>query len=441
MKEKFNTFKQFVTADIWRISSEDVSSCRFIFYSVIKTLYLSVKFFTTKRIIDYALALTYSTLLAIVPICAVVFAIARGFGYSKYIETWFRGALESQPQAAEAIIGFVNSYLVHTKSGVFLGIGLVFMLWTIIMLTRKAEQTFNDIWNVKSERNILRTFVDYIAMFFLIPIMIVITSGLSIYLATIAHRAHSYTLLGTVMEGVLAVMPYLIMVATFILFYVFMPNTNVKIRATIIPGILSGVAMQLLQYVYINSQIFLSSYNAIYGSFAALPLFMLWLQLSWTICLFGAELCYTNQNLEKFDLFTDIKDLSHRYRMFLSAILLSKICKHFAAGRKPYTAKELKLETNVPLRVVQNLLNDLTEVQLITQSVLVKGESDPVFMPAESPEGISVGLMTDRLEAMGKWDVDMDVRNAIEENKAWQHYYIYRKDYLKSLRSIAVTDL
>ncbi len=233
MTARFEALKQFLTTDIWRIGPDDVSALRYFFYNVIKILYLSIKFFTTKRIMDYASALTYSSLLAVVPICAVVFAIARGFGYSKYIEVWFRGALESQPQAAETIIGFVNSYLVHTKSGVFLGIGLLFMLWTIIMLTRKTELTFNDIWNVKSERTIVRTFVDYIAMFFIIPIMIVLTSGLSIYIATIADKAHAYTFLGTVMEGVIALMPYVIMSIVFILFYVFMPNTNVKLRATI----------------------------------------------------------------------------------------------------------------------------------------------------------------------------------------------------------------
>ena len=171
MTARFEALKQFLTTDIWRIGPDDVSALRYFFYNVIK-------------------------ILAVVPICAVVFAIARGFGYSKYIEVWFRGALESQPQAAEIIIGFVNSYLVHTKSGVFLGIGLLFMLWTIIMLTRKTELTFNDIWNVKSERTIVRTFVDYIAMFFIIPIMIVLTSGLSIYIATIAdavcHHVNSF---------------------------------------------------------------------------------------------------------------------------------------------------------------------------------------------------------------------------------------------------------
>ena len=148
---------------------------------------LAVEYFTTKRMMDSAAALTYSTLLAIVPIMAVVFAIARGFGYNKYIETWFREALSSQPQVAEAIIGFVNSYLVHTKSGIFLGIGLLFMLWTVIMLISNIEKAFNDIWQVSTPRSIFRTITDYMAMFLLAPIIIVVTSGISIMMATFAN--------------------------------------------------------------------------------------------------------------------------------------------------------------------------------------------------------------------------------------------------------------
>ena len=118
---------EFFEKDLWRISEGDVSPFRFLWLEVLKKVVLAIRFFTAKRVLQKAAALTYSTLLAIVPIMAVVFAIARGFGYSRFIEVWFRQAFESQPQAAEVIIGFVNSYLVHTKSGVFLGIGLFFM--------------------------------------------------------------------------------------------------------------------------------------------------------------------------------------------------------------------------------------------------------------------------------------------------------------------------
>ena len=247
-----------------------------------------------------ASALTYSTLLAIVPMLAVVFAIARGFGYNKYIEIWFREVLSSQPQVADVIVSFVNSYLVHTKSGIFLGVGLIFMLYTVLMLVNNVEETFNQIWQVNNSRPILRSFANYLAMFFLFPIIIVVSTGLSVFMETMADSMDNLAVLGPFIHKLLQYSPYMLMSLFFIVLYVYMPNTEVRLSCAIIPGILAGIAMQVLQVVYIHSQIWVTGYNAIYGSFAALPLFMLWIQISWTICLFGAQLTYTNQNQNRF---------------------------------------------------------------------------------------------------------------------------------------------
>jgi membrane protein len=331
----------FFKTGIWQITRGDVSPLRYLMVNVMKKTLLAVRFFTAKRVLTKASALTYSTLLAIVPILAVVFAIARGFGYSKYIEVWFRDALSSQPQTADIIIGFVNSYLVHTKSGIFLGIGLLFMLYTVLMLVSNIEEAFNEVWQVKKSRSVFRTFTDYLAMFFVFPILIVISSGISIFLATVADSMPDFLMLGSAVRTLIDLTPYVLMSLMFIALYIFMPNTKVKLSSVIVPGILAGIAMQGLQFVYIHSQIFLSSYNAIYGSFAALPLFMLWMQISWTICLFGAELCYTNQNLDYYDYDANAGEISHRYRLMLCALLMSRICKHFAEGRKPYSVLEL----------------------------------------------------------------------------------------------------
>ena len=264
-----------------------------------RKLYLTIRFFTAKRVMTQAAALTYSTLLAIVPILAVVFAIARGFGYNKYIELWFRDALASQPQAADVIVGFVNSYLVHTKSGIFLGVGLIFMLYTVLMLVNNVEETFNQIWQVSNSRPIIRSLTNYLAMFFLFPIIIVVSTGLSIFMATIADSMTGFVIIGPAMHKLLDVSPYILLSLLFILLYVYLPNTEVRFSSAIVPGILAGIAMQVLQIVYIHSQMWVTGYNAIYGSFVALPLFMLWVQISWTICLFGAQLTYTNQNMNR----------------------------------------------------------------------------------------------------------------------------------------------
>lgn len=441
MNKHIEKITRFLTVEIWRITPDEVSPLQYLLISIVKKLYLAIKFFFTKGAGDYAAALTYSTMLAIVPIFAVVFAVARGFGFSKYIEEWFRNALSGQSQAADVIIGFVNSYLIHTHSGVILGVGLLFMLWTVLRLTRNIEQTFNSIWQVKHERSLFRTFTDYLAMVFMLPILIVLISGLSIFMTAFVDRAHDYMLLAPILKIGLKVMPFVIMSCVFIGLYIFMPNTKVRFTAAIAPGILAGVAMQILQLFYIHGQMLLSSYNAIYGSFAALPLFMLWMQISWTICLFGAQLCYTNQNLEEFALLAEPDEISHRYRLMMSAVLLEKICARFVEGKKPYTALELKLETNIPIRVANDLLYDMTKVKLINSSLDNEGnEGDIIYQPAEVLDHITVGTMVDRLEALGRWDIDLDLHRHID-SPAWHRILGLRKDYLDRLRELPVRDL
>ena len=266
---------------------------------IYRKLYLTIRFFTEKRVMTQASALSYSTLLAIVPILAVVFAIARGFGYNKYIELWFRESLSTQPQVADIIVGFVNSYLVHTQSGIFLGVGLVFMLYSVLMLISNIEDTFNQIWQLSSTRPIIRSITNYLAICFLFPIIIVVSTGLSIFMETVADTMDGFRILGPAIRRMLSLAPCVLMSLMFIILYVYMPNTKVRFSSAIVPGILAGIAMQVLQLAYIHSQIWVTGYNAIYGSFAALPLFMLWIQISWTICLFGAQLTFTNENMNR----------------------------------------------------------------------------------------------------------------------------------------------
>ena len=429
----------FFKTDIWQLSPEEMLPLKWLLLEVVKKLILAVRFFTTKRVMQKASALTYSTLLAIVPIMAVVFAIARGFGYNKYIEIWFRDAFESQPQVADVIIGFVNSYLVHTQSGVFLGVGLIFMLYTVLMLVSNVEDAFNEIWQVKKPRSIFRTFTDYLAMFFLFPIIIVVMSGVSIFMATIADSLPSFLLLGPVVRFLIDLLPYLLMAGMFIALYVFMPNTHVRPSCAIVPGILAGIAMQGLQIFYIHSQMFLSSYNAIYGSFAALPLFMLWVQISWTICLFGAELSYTNQNLDYYDYDANTGEISHRYKILLFALIMSRVCRRFAEGGRPYTAMELREETTIPIRIANDLLYELIEARLLIEiSTDEKGETSR-YMPVEDIHNLTLGAMIDRLESHGQWKIELDVSELFTSE--WGKALELRSNYLRDARGILLQNL
>ena len=429
---------RFFKYDIWHIKREDLSSPLFFLVNVLRTILLAIRAFTDTRIMRSAAALSFSTMMALVPMVAVVFAIARGFGFSKHIETWFRDLLASQPQVAEVIIGFVNSYLVNVKSGIILGFGLLVMLYTVIMLISNVENTFNDIWNVKNSRGIMRTVLDYVAFFFLLPIVVVVTSGVSIFVTTMSGRMGE--LVAPMVSMGIKMAPYVIMSLIFIAIYMFMPNTKVKFSSAFWPGILAGVAMQVLQLFYIHSQVWVTSYNAIYGSFAALPLFMLWLQLSWTVCLFGVQLCYTTQNLEHLTLVPYNTRIGQKYQIMLSALLLSMICKRFEQGKKPCTPLELKMESGIPTHIVSNLLYQLERAKLIVD--VTGGDKDKMqsYMPAEDIANINLGVMVDRLETVGGWTMDdVDLKQFRSEN--WVKAFKIRKEYLDRLGEVKVTDL
>jgi membrane protein len=218
-----------------------------------------------------------------------------------------------------------------------------------------------------------------------------------------------------------------------------MPNTRVKPMSALVPGIIAGIAMQGLQFVYIHSQLFLSSYNAIYGSFAALPLFMLWLQISWTICLFGAELCYTNQNLDYYDYDANAGEISHRYRILLCALLMSRICRRFADGGRPYTALELRELSTIPIRIVNELLFQMIDAGLLIEITNDEKSETSRFMPAEDIKNMTLGSMIDRLESQGQWKIDLDVSELFTSE--WGKALEMRSTYLKNARGIRLQDL
>lgn len=393
--------------------------------------------FMAKRVLASASRLTYSTLLALVPILAVVFAIARGFGYSIYIEGWFRDLFKAQPDATEIIIGFVNSYLINTKKGVFLGIGLLFMLGTVLMLISTIEETFNDIWLVRKPRSMFRTFTDYMALLFALPIGIVAISGLSIWMQAFNRHLIDITIIGPLMKFAIELIPYVVLSAVFVGLYVFMPNTKVRVRSALLPGIAAGVSMQLFQLIYVNSQIWVSNYNAIYGSFAVIPLFMLWMQISWTIVLVGAELSYTIQNHDEFLSSNSQSELSYKTRFVLSAKIMSIICKRFAEGGQAYNSMQLKLQLGISMRVLSRLLYDLQQIHFITEIMHDDKGEEVLYQPAEALDILTIGELHSRLAQLGS-DIDSDILSASEE---WKSAILLYNDCIEKASKIRLKEL
>ena len=212
LKNNISKFWTFLTIDIWRVTENEVTSRKFSLYNAIKTIYLTVIRFTTDRIAAKASALTYSTLLAIVPILAIMFAIARGFGFDNLIESQFYIGFGGKNETTETILTFVNSYLTQAKGGYFIGIGLIMLLWTVLNLINSIEITFNRIWQVKKARTMYRKITDYFSMFLLLPILIVFSGGISIYIGTFFQQMENYALLAPLSKFLIRLIPFVIIV-------------------------------------------------------------------------------------------------------------------------------------------------------------------------------------------------------------------------------------
>ena len=435
-KAKIKNWLQFLTVGIWRVTDDEVTPLQHRIYACIKIIILSIRQFTADRIVVRASALTYSTLLSIIPILALLFAIARGFGFDALMEHQFRTGVTSQQ--AELIISWINSYLEHAQSGIFIGIGLIMLLWTILILTDNIERSFNAIWQVKHPRTVFRKITDYFSMLLLLPVLIVISSGLTIFMTTYVKQLDNYLLLAPIMQFLVRMIPYALTWGMFIGLFVFIPNTKVRLRHAWLPGILAGSAFQAFQYFYINSQIWVSNYNAIYGSFAAIPMFLLWTQISWTICLFGAEMSYISQNLESFNFGKEAENISRRYHDFFCTIVLAAICKRFEQAQTPYTAEELSREYRIPIRLTKRLLYELQDMRLIYEAVSEEKGRDISYIPGIDINQLTVGMLLSRLDTNGSEDFKIDSTCYPD---SWKVLVKARKEFTEQNNKILLKDL
>lgn len=439
MKKRIIALWNFLTYDIWRITEDEVTRTTFSIYSIIKTFYLCINRFTKDRIVNKASALTYSTLLAIVPILAILFAIARGFGFDSLMERQIVQGFGGPSEATDLIFQFVNSYLSQTKSGIFIGVGLIMLLWTVLVLINNMEITFNRIWQIKKARSMYRKITDYFSMLLLIPILLVVSGGLSIFMTTMLKNVEDFTLLAPIGKFLIRLIPFVLTWLMFTGLYAFMPNTKVKVRHALVAGILAGTAYQAFQIFYISSQLWVSRYNAIYGSFAALPMFLLWLQISWTICLFGAELTYAGQNINNFSFDQDARSISRRYRDFISILIMSLVAKRFERNEPPYTATELSEECQIPIQLTNQTLYELQEVNILHEVLTDKKSEDVGYQPSIDITKLNVALLLDRLDTHGSEDFKIDKEEVF--NKQWEVLLNAREEYYKNAKGVLLKDL
>lgn len=382
----------FFKSGIWTLRAVDFPPFVRSLIALLRIIVLSVRCFFKNNCMLHASALTYYTLLAIVPVAALAFAIAKGFGLYARLETWFRGTLVGKEEVAEKIITFSNNLLENTKGGLIAGIGAIALLYITIRLMMQIEKSLNDIWGVKTGRAILRKISDYLAIVLLCPLIIIVTTGATVYTTVqLSQMANAIPGISGTMNAFLALfsrtLPVIITWLIFAFIYIFIPNTRVRIIPALTGGFIAGVLYYVVQVLYIAAQYNVAKYNAIYGSFAALPLFLIWLQISWTFILLGAEIAFACQNVSSYEGTPGDGSVGSRRKLVYAIKLVRTCARAFLNRQPPLTDTELSAQLEIPVRTTRLLLYELCDAGILVK--VAPGERGDAFQVALPPEDIT----------------------------------------------------
>jgi membrane protein len=399
----FNRAKQFVTADVWSMRLNDYPQHIATMLKYLRVVLVSFRRFNEDRVQLRASSLTYYSLLALVPILAMGFGIAKGFGFDKDLEQKLVDNFMGQEEVLNWIISFAHNMLNNTSGGVITGVGLAVLFWSVMKMMGNIESSFNDIWEVKKNRSYIRKFTDYLSIMLIAPIFIILAGSGSVYVATQLNNISSsidVVNLSPVVIFLMKLFPYLMTWLLFTIIYIIMPNTKVGFSSALIAGILAGTAFLVVQWFYIVAQMGMSRYNVIYGSFAALPLLLFWLRASWVIVLLGAEVSFANQNIDQYELENESLQISAYAHRAFNILLLENIVRRFAEGKTPLTSQELSKQMKLPIRLVSQVIADLLAGELILE-VCTSNDKVRAYSPAKDVNQYTVKYVVETLDKDG----------------------------------------
>jgi len=437
--KKLSEIVHFISYDMWRRTETEYNGFfQRLGYNIIRTIVLVVRGFTSKNLNDTAKSLTYSLIFAVVPILAMVLAVAKGFGVADVIERQLNASFLGETNMVPTIMAMVERYLETAQGGLFIGIGILILLWAVYSFFQSVETAFNRIWNVKKSRSILHQATTYIAVVVLIPVLIVCSAGINIFVHTaVENTVHLESFNTFLQTSGVQIFQFLIVWLLFTVMYIAVPNTKVEFLSALIPGVLMGTLFQLLQMLSVYLIALLSRTSIVYGAFATIPILMTWLQYTSLLILIGAEMAYAIQNNEEFEYEKDLNTMSRRYKDFIMLYLLSVIVKRFEADEPPLTAHELAVRDHLPIRLVNSLLGRMVETGVLRE-VYVEDEEDKTYQPALDTHKISVGMVISRVEAQG---TELFLQAPTEEMQAFWDSYTRVKNAHRTLDNILINEL
>lgn len=408
MRERLASVLAFLNTGIWLLREQDLSPAKSFLVRTLKILMLALRGYQRDKCAIRASALTFYSVLSVVPVIAVFFGIAKGFGLDKKLQAQLLEKFSGQTDVLLKIFEYSNAMLQKTKGGVVAGIGVAVLFWSVVKVLGHIEDSFNDIWKVGKPRTIARKCTDYLSIVIVCPILFIMAGSVTVTMASqlkfIAARLSQWGLPAAPILVLLEIIPFLLIWVVFAFIFVYMPNTKVRLKSGIIAAVAAGTAYQTTQCVYIAFQVGVAKANAIYGSFAALPLFLVWIQLSWLIVLMGSEISFAVQNVDTHGFPEGSETISLHQKKILSLLIARLVFRTFSAGEKPLTPSRIANALGIPSLLVHRIVAEFSEAGLFSAVKADEGE-EAACQPARDIRGITVKTVLDALERRGPVDL------------------------------------
>ncbi|MBI3986982.1 MAG: YihY family inner membrane protein [Lentisphaerae bacterium] len=409
----FQRLWHFIGEGIWDVELSSMSRARRIGINAIRIVQLVLRGVRENNCFLHASALTYNSLLAIVPILALALSLLRGFGAGEIAEQRIRAAVSTMPEQFQEFIDKILAYVGHTNFTAIGGIGLIMLLWVVVQMLGSVEDSFNTIWGVKVPRRMLRKFSDYLSVVVIVPVLVIGATTINAALTStnFVRFVESHYGIGTVITlylQLLAFAPALVVCVAFMFLYKFIPNTHVRFLPALVSGIVGGSLWIGWQNIYIALQVGVASYGAIYATFASVPIFLAWLYMSWLIVLLGAEIGFALQNVATYRLEQRSHSASIRSRLIVALSVLSHAAQALLEAKAPtFAVPDYARKHGIPVRLINEVVDELVEAGFLAPVA----ESDASFVLAQAPERIKVKAVLDLLIGAGASPQSLGLEN------------------------------
>ncbi len=386
---------------------------------ITRILIFCVREFRSNRCDLRASALTLLTLMTIVPIMAMAFGIAKGFGFQKAFEQRVYEVFAGQEQIISNILEFSTRTLEKTQGGLMAVLGLLLLFYALIKLIGHIENALNSIFCIEKDRTWIRKFTDYIAITITAGFLSFFSGYANIFVRTLLN---SYLDKIHLMESVekwirfgFELFPFISIWVLFIFIYIFIPNKKMNMTSCLAGGIIAGTIFQLIQILYLKFQVGVSTYNAIYGSFAALPLFLIWLQASWLIILLGAVIIFAMESAKQSSLKYIDDSAINIHSEKLAALAITLACVKTFAGKAPaLDDMELSRKLDIPLKYTRKTLKILVSAGILSKVV---ANENTAYAPAQDISQINVSNVLEAFEHQGSNFLEHNTNREIQAVK------------------------